>query len=196
MRRNFEADFAKCINPAILTIEPNDHKEIWRFVDLFVCEKRKEQTYQDDGSALRKRCYDGFLAERMVERLLNRKFSVLTVGHSAEYDEPDLVRLRLNVGVKAADNDYPLMELHQNGNKKEALRPELICVRRENIMYVCGLAMPDIITLYSDMDLVRTREARGRKLGFYGFEHLIPIHSWEDLIEALKNTEYILGGAI
>ena len=52
MRRNFEADFVKCLHPAILTIEPHDHKEIWRFVDLFVCEKRKEQTYQDGNRGL------------------------------------------------------------------------------------------------------------------------------------------------
>lgn len=196
MRRNFDADFAKCINPVVYNIDDFDYRDILRFIDLFVSEKCKEKVYQDDGLALRKRCFTGFMAERIIERLLNRKFSVLTVGHSADYDEPDLVRLGLNVGVKAADDDYPLMALHQNGNKKEAIRPELICIRRGNLIYVCGLAMPDIITLYSDMDFVRTREARGRKFGFYGFEHLIPIHSWEDLISALKNTKYIIGGAI
>ena len=59
-------------------------------------------------------------------------------------------------------------------------------------MYVLGLATPDVLNTYSDPKYVHNPDARDRKTGFYGFDKLIPIHSYDDLMRVAKELNLML----
>ena len=119
----------------------------------------------------------GLIGEAAVEKLLNISVIDWQVGNSKEYNKPDLNNY--SVGVKTVEwGKFPLIS-------KKNDYPQIICIKNKdnNKVLICGLATPDILNKYQDDELILSENLRKRgvKTGFYGFKHLIPIRSINDL---------------
>jgi hypothetical protein len=172
----FNEQFNKCNSKCIL-IPYEKREEIDAFVQKVIIAKSKEKVHQHDGRREPKRWKTGRMGECALEILFKKKFADWEIGHSDKFSYADLKDLGVDIGIKTVDyGSFPLVHKHSK-------RAEIICVTYGNRVYVLGLATPDILNTYSDQKYVRDANALDRKTGFYGFDKLIPIHSYEDLME-------------
>lgn len=187
---NFVNEVVKCKqNMQYIVLSP----EILQCVDKFATEVVKTKTTEShhiiDNGQEHKRFYTGMMGECALEQLFGIQFIDWTIGESSYYNVADLRAIGFNVGIKTVEmHKFPI--IHKNSK-----RPEIICIKRtDDTVIVCGLAMPEVLNKYQNDELIMSPKlrARGTKTGFYGFAELIPIHSLDDLKEALKNTQYIL----
>lgn len=147
------------------------------FVNRVLPEKTKEQDYQLDGRKKQKRSFNGHCGELAVEALLKKSFVDSSVGESWRYRGADLKSIGLNVGVKTSSfGNFPIVH-------KQSTIPEIIVIRDNHYFYICGVATPDVLNQYQDDDYIIDSKLRARnvKSGFYGFSHLIPFRSLEEL---------------
>lgn len=181
----FNSQFKKC-NSVCVLIPYEKREEIDDFVKKVIRVKSHEKVHQHDGRKEEKRWKTGRMGECALEILFKRKFTDWQIGKSEDFSYADLKDLGVDIGIKTVDyGSFPLVHKHSK-------RAEIICVTYGNKVYVLGLAMPDILNKYSDSKYVHNPDARDRKTGFYGFDKLIPIHSYENLMECAKNLNLLL----
>lgn len=168
--------FAK--NFHCVTIDTDYVSKIYDFASEVVSEKLKESHHRRDSNQEVKRFFTGFLGEAALENILKINIIDWSIGTSRQYHKPDIPGY--NVGIKTVErNKFPIIF-------KKNLYPQIICVKSNkcnNVVYVCGLATPDVLNTYQDDNLIidKNLRDRGTKTGFYGFEHLKPITSLLDL---------------
>lgn len=179
MVRNYEKDvvrFQKNYKGIIIPTEKIER--INNFAEQLVKQKQNESHHLTDNGQEFKRKVTGLMGEAALEILLGIEIIDWTLGDSNSYHNPDIPGY--NVGIKTVErNKYPVIF-------KKNRYPQIICVKsnkQKNVVFVCGLATAEVLNSYQDIDLLLSPKlkARGTKTGFYGFEHLTPITSLEDL---------------
>lgn len=140
--------------------------------------KVKEKQYQIDGEQLSRRWETGMVGERAVEIYLKRKLIDYNIGDSLFFARPDLRTIGLSIGVKTSwYGNHPLIPLNPD-------RPEIICIRNENTVYICGIAILPILRTFVSSDYVKDMNIlhkRYPKSGFYGFHALVFFKDAEDI---------------
>ena len=177
--RNFTEEVVKCkSNMVYIELSNDDLQQIDEFVKAVIAKKASENHHIIDHGQEYKRFHTGMMGERAIEKLFGVSFIDWSVGNSNTYNIADLNSLGINVGIKTVElNKFPIIH-------KVPHRPEMICIKRsENTVILCGLATIDVLKTYQDDDLILSPalRSRGTKTAFYGFEHLIPIRSINDL---------------
>lgn len=177
--RDFVDTVVKCKNNMVyVKLSPETLSKIDDFVRKVIKAKEIEKHHQIDNSQEYKRFFTGMMGECAFEQLFGVSFVDWTVGDSSYYNAADLRALGLNVGIKTVEM-YKFPIIH-----KKSYKPEIICIKRtDDTVIVCGLATPAVLNTYQDDELILSPNLRkrGTKTGFYGFEHLKPITSLEDL---------------
>ena len=159
-------------------IEPTYLEKIKRLACDIVAKKITESHHQVDRNREIKRFTTGLMGEAALEKLFGIKIIDWTIGNSAEYHHPDIPDY--NVGIKTVErNKFPIIF-------KKNRYPQIICIRsdkREDLVFVCGLATPDVLNECQSDDLIidPNLRKRGTKTGFWGFNRLIRINGMEDL---------------
>ena len=181
----FNKQFKNC-NSVCILVPYEKREEIDNFVNKVIRVKSREKVHQHDGRKEPKRWKTGRMGECALEILFKRKFADWNIGKSEDFSYADLKDLGVDMGIKTVDyGSFPLVHKHSK-------RAEIICVTYGNKVYVLGLATPDVLNKYSDPKYVHNPEARDRKTGFYGFDKLIPIHSYEDLMKVAKELNLFI----
>ncbi len=166
-----------------ITIDSDYVSKINSFVADLIKAKAEEEHHQRDPRSEIKRFTTGFLGEAALEKLFNINIIDWSIGYSGLYHIPDIPGYR--VGIKTVErNKFPIIF-------KKNDYPQIICIRSiqySNLIFVCGLATADVLNKYQDDSLIldSNLRARGTKTGFYGFEHLIPISTINDLSKYKK----------
>ena len=181
----FNKQFNKCQSVCILV--PYEIREkIQQFVDRVIRVKQKEKVHQFDGKKEPKRWRTGRMGECALEILFKKKFADWNIGNSEKFAYADLKDLGVNIGIKTVDyGSFPLVHKHSR-------RAEIICVTYGNKVYILGLATPDVLNTYSDPKYVHNPDAKDRKTGFYGFDKLIPIRSYQELIDIATKLKLLI----
>lgn len=153
-------------------------QEIKELAEKIVSVKNTESHHKVDHNQEIKRFTTGLMGEAAVEMLLGIKIIDWTIGDSAGYHHPDIPGY--NVGIKTVEkNKFPVIF-------KENTYPQIICIRSDkydDLVFVCGLATPDVLNRYQSDELILdyNLRKRGTKTGFWGFEHLSPVTGLADL---------------
>lgn len=161
----------------VMKLTMGTQRKIQHFVDAVVKEKSKEKIHQIDGDVEKKRWFTGVSGELAVENFLKVRFFDWRIGESRFFNSADLRKVGLNVGIKTVEyGKFPV--IHKNSK-----RPEIIVVKKENRLFICGLATVDVLNKYQDDELILNPKLRARnvKTGFYGFKHLLPFTSLREL---------------
>ena len=176
-------DFSKCISGVIeaatvVELEDNYLKRLKNLTDAIVAQKIVEPHHQVDNQKEQKRFMTGFKGEAALEELLGISIIDWSAGDSKDYHIPDIPGY--NVGIKAVEyGKFPVIF-------KKNYCPQIICVidaDNPKMVYICGLATPQVLNTYQDDSLIidpRLR-ARGTKTGFYGFDHLVHLSDLEQI---------------
>lgn len=138
------------------------------FVKRVLPAKEKEEIYNIDGGSSWKRHYTGRLGEMACGKYYGVDICDWSVGASKKYNEADLKKIGINAGIKSGDwGHFPVVHL-------KPIRPEVICLRNGNTIYICGWASVSDMQTHSRTDLIKSNELRDRgvKTGFWGF-HLL-----------------------
>lgn len=169
-------------------IDDNKSYQIKMFAKQLAAAKQKEQHHQRDNRSGANRFATGLMGEAAVEKLLGIDIIDWSIGNSENYHIPDIPGY--NVGIKTVEkNRFPIIFKRND-------YPQIICIhsdRIDNLVFVCGLATPDVLNRYQSDELIldsRLRE-RGTKTGFFGFEHLQQVRSLEDISNFKKNTRIL-----
>jgi len=182
--------FEECVSGIIETatkieIEKEYIDRISIFVSKLIKKKSKEQHHIVDDRKESKRFTTGFLGEAALEKVLGISIIDWTIGDSDSYHVPDIPGYK--IGIKTVEyGKFPIVF-------KNNYYPQIICIvdtTNIGIVYVCGIATPDILNKYQDDDLILDSKlrARGTKTGFYGFDYLKPITGIKD-IENFRKEE-------
>ena len=159
-------------------IDPKYINKISRFVDELIAAKAQEEHHRRDGFNESTRFMTGFLGEAALEKLFGIEIIDWSIGYSGLYHHPDIPGY--SVGIKTVERGkFPIIF-------KTNHYPQIMCVRsnrQSNLVFVCGLATVDVLNTYQDVDLILDPQlrARGTKTGFYGYEHLMPVNSLNDI---------------
>lgn len=149
---------------------PKEKRErIKEFVNSVIAQKRQEEHHKIDCNNEYKRFYTGTLGEAAIEELLGVELIDWSVGNSNVYNEADLRKICIDVGIKTVEyGKFPIVHIKPK-------RPEIILLKKnDKSVYVCGYANKRVLKEYQDMDLILSPslKARGTKTGFYGFSEL------------------------
>lgn len=179
----FEDCVSKKLESAIkVKIEADVLKKIEVFVSNIIKKKSDEPQHIIDNMKERKRFTTGLLGEAALEKVLGIPIIDWTIGDSKDYHVPDIPGY--SVGIKTVEyGKFPIIF-------KKNFYPQVICIvdtKEEGTVYICGIAMTDILNEYQDISLVLDEKlrARGTKTGFHGFDYLQDISGLNDL-EAYK----------
>lgn len=180
MLRNYEQDVAAYRhNYQPIFVNPQTESRLENLVAQVVATKATEPHHQKDPRKEAKRFMTGFMGEAALEQLLGISIIDWTVGDSSHYHKPDIPGYR--IGIKTVERGkYPIIFKHNT-------YPQIICVKNldvPHLVYVCGIASPEVLNRYQDDSLILSPylRARGTKTGFYGFNQLIPLRSLADLL--------------
>ena len=166
-----------------INIDPLYVAKIKDFVSKLIYEKSDEGHHKSDPFNEVKRFTTGFLGEAALENLFDIDIIDWSIGYSGLYHKPDIPGY--NVGIKTVERGkFPVIFKKNN-------YPQIICIKStkyENVIFICGLATSEVLNKYQSEDLILSPylRSRGTKTGFYGFEHLLPISSLEDLLPYKK----------
>ncbi len=166
-----------------VVLDPEYVTRIQKFVTELVEAKAEEAHHKKDSHQEVKRFTTGFLGEAALEKLLGISIIDWSIGYSGLYHTPDIPGYR--VGIKTVEHGkFPIIF-------KKNPYSQIICIKStqyNNLVFVCGLATSDVLNKYQDDNLILdpNLRARGTKTGFYGFEHLVPIHSLNGLSKYKK----------
>ena len=150
------------------------------FVKKIIEAKSKETHHKIDSLQEEKRFTTGFLGEAALEKLLGIQIIDWSIGNSDFYNNPDIPGYK--VGIKTVErNKFPIIF-------KNNWYPQIICIKsieRDDLVFVCGLATKEVLNEYQDDNLILdpNLRKRGTKTAFYGFSHLLPVRSLDDLSE-------------
>ncbi len=162
---------SKC--PAITFTEEEIRKtEAWAEAKSFLKIYLQENDHIIDGDKEVKRNVTGQLGEWAVEKYLNIPFVDWSIGESITYNHPDIGIKR--VGIKTVEyGKLPVIHC-------KSYYPEIICVKKDNKVYIAGLATPEVLNEYQDSSFILDKKlaARGAKTCFYGFSHLQSIENF------------------
>lgn len=182
-------NFEECVNPCLdnfvkITFSEEELIPLHNFVDKVVKEKMKEEHYKIDSGSLKKRFFTGFLGEMAISLIFEKNTVDWAIGNSKIFNKADLKAIGRDIGIKTVEwGKFPIV--HKNPK-----RPEIINLRKENTIYVCGIATPENMLKNSTDDLVISEDLRKRnvKTGFYGFSDL-KFFPKERIIEKLNRGE-------
>ena len=166
-------------------VEDSVIERISDFIDDLIVEKLKEEDHIRDHQKEHKRNLTGLMGEAAIEKLMGNWVIDWSIGDSKIYNTPDIIGY--NVGIKTVEKGkFPIIY-------KKNDYPQIMCILSDenpNLVYVCGLATPKVLNEYQDDSLILNSDIRekGYKTGFYGYEHLIPVKSLED-IEEYRQTD-------
>lgn len=169
---NYSSNFKRVV------IDPKYLEKIKELAEKIVRKKMTESHHLVDHNQEIKRFTTGLMGEAALEKLLGIKIIDWTIGDSAGYHHPDIPGY--NVGIKTVEkNKFPVIF-------KENTYPQIICIRSDkydDLVFVCGLATPDVLNRYQSDELILdyNLRKRGTKTGFWGFEHLSPVTGLDDL---------------
>ena len=161
----------------VMTLTDGTQVKIKRFVNDVIKAKSMETLHQKDGDKERKRWFTGVSGELAVENYLKVRFFDWGIGNSHHFNSPDLRKIGLNIGIKTVEyGKFPVIH-------KDSRKPEIIVVKKDNRYFICGLAPVPVLNAYQDDELILNAKLRARnvKTGFYGFKHLIPFSSLQEL---------------
>lgn len=169
----FKPKFSEVIAPlwdSFLEINFNEQeiKKLEDFVERILPVKSKEPHHIRDRNNSYKRHYTGRIGEMACEKFYGAEICDWSVGSSKDYNEADLIKIGINAGIKSSDwGNFPAVHINPT-------RPEVICLRNGNTVYICGWATASDMKKYSRMDLIKSDslKERGVKVGFYGFNLL------------------------
>lgn len=158
-----------------------------KIIDLtqrIIIAKSIEEHHKHDNKQEFKRFYTGLLGEAALEKLFGIDIIDYSVGSSNYFNIADFHKQGLNIGIKTVEIwKFPIIHKHVK-------RPEIINVRRDDKTVVCfGLATIEVLKKYQNDNYILSPllKARGTKTGFYGFSELIPINSYEELVQIYKD---------
>jgi len=184
MKRSYEEYVTKYSDSFVrVGVNPEYVSRINNFVTELIEAKAIEEHHQRDNRSEVKRFTTGFVGEAAIEKLLGIDVIDWTIGYSGLFHHPDIPGYK--IGVKTVEyGKFPVIF-------KENPYPQIICIKStqyNNLIFVCGIATPEILNTYQDIDLIVDPKlrARGTKTGFYGFEHLLPLSSINDLLPYKK----------
>lgn len=150
--------------------------KIHNFAKQVIEAKQKENHHKVDCNHEYKRFVTGLMGEAAVEELLKMDIIEWDIGNSKNYNHPDIKKL--GIGIKTSErNKFPIIF-------KKNTYPQIICIlsdKRPDIVFVCGLATPEVLNRYQSDTLVLSQNLlnRGTKTGFYGFHKLQRIKKWD-----------------
>lgn len=156
-------------------IPPEKRRRIDQQVKKLCSRKIKEHRYQIDHKRLGYRYTTGLLGEAALEEFLGVPIIEWEVGDSDTYNHPDIPNTK--IGIKTVR--YGKCPLIWQKNYYS----QIICIispYNENEVWICGLATKEILNKYQSREYVLNPEAR--KTAFYGFEHLLPVPSYEEMV--------------
>ena len=160
-------------------ISDNRLKQIEEFAKILIKAKLNESHHFIDNKFELKRFTTGLMGEAALEQFCRIEIIDFSIGNSKTYHQPDIPGYR--IGIKTVEEyKFPIIF-------KRNYYSQIICIRsvsEKNLIYICGLAEPEILNRYPSDELIvdPNLRARGTKSGFYGFKHLIKINSLNDLI--------------
>ena len=180
--------FKDCISPiensvVKITVDSDYQKKIADFVTDLIQHKASEKQHKVDNNKEFKRFFTGYLGEAALEKLFGIKIIDWTIGDSAIYHVPDIPGY--STGIKTVEyGKFPVIF-------KNNFYSQIICVtgpETKGLVYICGLATKEVLNKYQDIDLILdpNLRKRGTKTGFYGFDHLLPVRSIEDIADFKK----------
>ena len=156
-----------------ITLTKEDMLEVKKYAETKSGVKRQEIETQKDPLDLLGRNLSGIMGELAVEKYLKAKFIKWNDFVTQRNYRPDLSALGLNIGVKTVKKGYfhliyPKIHEHQ-----------ILVFRDNENLIIGGLATIEVLKKYSSKEYCFDDAVK--KIGFYGFEHLIPFESVEDL---------------
>lgn len=141
-------------------------------------EKEKEKNHQKDRNQRSKRFRTGQTGEVALGNFIGYKIADFDVGRSKRFGHPDLIKIGIPAGVKCSTYfSCPLVPI-------KPCCCEVICIKTStNSSVICGVATPDVLRKYSSLAYVHDYHANtiNKKIGFYGFKHLIPFKNYDEL---------------
>jgi hypothetical protein len=184
MRALYEAYESKYMNTWVkIEMSDEDINASYDFARKKAAAKLGEAIYKMDGCQLVDRSVTGIMAEYAVQTYLKNKIDIedfvdTRIGISKDFDIPDIPQL--NMGIKAVERGkIPVVPI-----RKHNLYPQIICVVDKKteirpIVYICGIASPDVLDTYQSDELILDPNLRARavKSGFYGFKYLNSIET-------------------
>lgn len=143
--------------------------------------KLKESAWKKDNASAIKRLATGVLAEMVIENYLGIEFIDWSIGVSQDYEKPDMLSAGVNIGIKCVEFN----EQHDTSGLdkfpiifKRNTYPQIFNFYKpeHRLMYICGIAMPEVLNQYQADDLILAPALRAKnvKTAFYGFEFLEP----------------------
>lgn len=168
-------------NNFVPVVIPKDTLKKIEWLCVYVISKKMDEGHHiADGDQEYKRFYTGFCGEAACEILFGKDIIDWSVGDSSKYNKPDISWL--NIGIKTVErNKFPVIP-------KKNEYGQIICIKsdkREDVVFVCGLATPEVLNRYQSDTLIISQKLRdrGTKTGFYGFSHLKKIDGIDDLTD-------------
>lgn len=196
IKERFKKDFYSVKKRPFVDIPEEYKKKTEEFNKEYVdCKKAEiEKMKHNDNQQLYKRATTGRLAECAVEIYLHKNFTDWTIGKSEDYNYADLEPGGLPIGVKCSSfGNYPTFD-------PDTTEPQIICIRlsvekeKKERIFILGLASPEILREYSDINLILDDNLREKKkpngnyakTAFYGFKHLVPFKTENDIKNFIK----------
>lgn len=171
--------------PRIVVLDETIEK-VKILVQAIIERKKNESHHLIDDKNEYKRFYTGLLGEAALEQHFGINIIDWSVGNSVQFNEADLRKSGLNIGIKTVEAwKFPIVH-------KKVKRPELINVKLDDKTIVF-FGYASIATLINNQDdkyiLSPKLRARGTKSGFVGFSEIIPIDSFDHLINIYKTQD-------
>jgi len=183
MNLPFKEEYNQLVTPFVegkprIVVGDDMIARIHKLVQAIIERKKGEAHHKIDYNNEYKRFYTGLLGEAALEQFLGIKIIDWSVGDSSAFNEADMKKSGLDIGIKTVEEwKFPIIH-------KQVKRPELINVRLDdNTVVFFGYA--SMTTLKNNQDdkfiLSPLLKARNTKTGFYGFSELIQITDFEHL---------------
>ena len=146
-------------------------------------ENGEKSPYGYDNRRMYPRFITGTLGEVGVEGYMKsispkvKDFVDWGIGDSKDFNVPDIPQY--NIGIKSAKiGNVPLVPL-KNNNMGQIIIIIDEQIDKNPVIYIIGLATPDILNQYNSLDWVLDQRCKSRKTkgGFYGFDNLKPVSS-------------------
>jgi len=173
-------------------ISKDEMIQISNWVNMLVQTKKVENGFYKNRTkeSLQYGFDSGYQAEFGVQKCLKINFidwSIRTDKKLQDYNFADLKNIGLDIGVKTRRyGKFPLVSI--NPTTPEIITVEIVNSELEQIeIYICGYATVECLKKYSNKNFSDPPDAVGKKMLFFGYEHLLPFKTIDDLKNLLKN---------
>lgn len=159
-----------------LTNEEVEKIEKWANEKAKVKLSSGEKSHLIDGEKEVKRNITGQSGEVAVEKFLGIPFVDWNIGPSKNFAHPDIGIMGL--GVKTVEyGKLPVIV-------KNSTYPEIICIKRDNTIYIAGVGFPAQLNKYQDDSYILDKNLKNRnaKTCFYGFSYLKDIRLYKPTV--------------